>query len=436
MTTTYLHRAGLACAAALAFGALTQSAPAQPSATQQQALRANCGADFRAQCARVRPGGKAALECLQEHVEHLSQKCQDAVFATMPVATEAEATLPPANEQHADEQRADAPPAPQPVDEPPPPSRADAEPPAPPPAARAAAEPPPPPPPRASAAEQAAMRQYCRTDYIANCAGIPVGSADALACLRGNLSHLSRACRHAVSATLPRERTPIVSAPPPQAIPTRREARRAEAAAEPPPPPSPPPYAHADDAPPPGTDDAPPSRAERAPPVLADRAPPPSRQEYAPPPRAERAPPPRAKRAPPPVVESRAVRAYCGPDFAAHCPSLRPGSVAASACLRRHTSTLMPRCRRAVNESISALPPGRRSRAALAAREELPPPPPHRRQHAAPPPAAGLARACSADLYRHCRRVRPGHGHEIACLAAHRRALSLRCRTALRISLR
>ncbi len=434
MTTTYLQRAALACAAALAFGALSQGALAQPSEAQLNAVRANCTADFRAQCPRVSPDSKQALECLQEHVEHTSQKCQDAVFATMPVATDAEMVPTPPDQHQADQRRADMPPPPPPVrDEPPPSRRATAEPPLPPlppPAARAAVEPPP--PPRASAAEQVAMRKYCRTDYIANCAGIPVGSADALACLRGNLSHLSRACRRAVSATLPNKRTPIVSAPPPRTIPERSAARRAEALAEPPT--APPPAERAgrdDDAPPP----PPPAARERA-----DYAPPPPapsmHDDDAPPPRAERTPPPAPPA--PPVVESRAIRAYCGRDFAAHCPSLRPGSAASIACLQRHASRLLPRCRHAVSASLSAAPP-RKSRASVAAREELPPPPSaqHRRVRRLPAAsAAKLARACRADFERHCRRVRPGAGREIACLDAHHRSLSPRCRRAMRTTLR
>jgi hypothetical protein len=126
MTTKYLQRAGLACLAALAFGALSQGALAQPTEAQLHAVRANCAADFRAQCPRVSPDSKQALECLQEHVEHTSQKCQDAVFATMPVATDAEMVPTPPDQHRADQQRADMPP----------PSRATAEPPLPPPAAR------------------------------------------------------------------------------------------------------------------------------------------------------------------------------------------------------------------------------------------------------------------------------------------------------------
>ena len=432
MTTTYLQRARLACAVALAFGALSQGALAQPSEAQLQTVRAVCAADFRAQCPRISPDSKQALECLQENVEHTSQKCQDAVFATMPVATDAEMVPTPPDRHQTDRRRADMPPPPPPRDEPPQPRRTDAAPPLPlpPPAARAAVEPPS--PPRASAADQIAMRNYCHTDYIANCAGIPVGSADALACLRGNVSHLSRACRHAVSATLPDRRTPIVSAPPPRTIPERRAARSAEALAEPPSAPPPPLSERAgrdDDAPP----SAPPATHERA-----DYAPPPApaaRDDDAPPPRAARAPrpaPPAAR-----VVESRAIRAHCGRDFAAHCPSLRPGSAASLACLQRHAGRLLPNCRRAVGASLSAVPP-RNSRASVAAREELPPPhAQHRRGRRLPAAStAALARACRADYERHCRRVRPGAGREIACLAAHHRSLSRRCQTVMRTTLR
>ena len=336
------REAGLRSCARVRRAVAKRVGPAERSATADRARRLRRRLPRAVPRASARTASRPWNVCRRTS-STTSQKCQDAVFATMPVATDAEMVPTPPDRHQTDRRRADMPPPPPPRDEPPQPSRADAAPPLPlpPPAARAAVEPPS--PPRASAADQIAMRNYCHTDYIANCAGIPVGSADALACLRGNVSHLSRACRHAVSATLPDRRTPIVSAPPPRTIPERRAARSAEALAEPPPAPPPPLAERAgrdDDAPPP----APPATHERA-----DYAPPPApaaRDDDAPPPRAARAPrpaPPAAR-----VVESRAIRAHCGRDFAAHCPSLRPGSAASLACLQRHASRLLPHCRRAV----------------------------------------------------------------------------------------
>lgn len=453
MSWTYLQRAGLACAAALALGALSQSALAQPD-DGMSAVRKACRADYRTHCSRLRPDSREAVTCLEQQIEKLSQKCQDALFAILPPPTRVTDAPGPADSQ----QNAAAPLPPQDTSpassraaaEPPPASsraaRAAAEPPA---AARAAEEPPPPaavraaaeppPLPHPSAAQRSALRQHCRKDYTKYCSGIPASSPDAIACLQGNLPGLSRACRRVVNATMPQERTPIVSAPPPSAVPARSAARRAEAAAEPPPPSARDERNERND------------RSDYAPP------PPPARADYAPPPppngdRADRddradvadrggdAPPRRVERAvPPPPVETGALRAYCGRDFAAICPSLRPGSSEAVACLQRHADALMPRCRRAVSETLSEAPRGRaRESVALAPEEPAAPPPPrqHRRRYAPAAGAVALGRACQADLYRHCRRVRPGHGRELACLAAHQRSLTFRCRSALRTTRR
>ena len=416
MTKNYLQHAALACTVALAFGTLTQGAQAQSSGAAQNAVRKECSADFRAHCRGVRPGGRDAQACLEQNIEHLSQKCQDALFAIMPPPTR-EVDVP--NSPPAGDRAAAAPPE---RDHPPAViSERD----------RAAAAPPPryeeaPPPqrateapmPRPSAAEQSALRKHCRTDFIANCQGVPPNSPDALACLQANLPRLSSSCQRSVNATLPHEQTPIVSAPPPDAIPGRHAVRNAEAAADEPPPP-------------PRGDYAPTPRDDYA-------APPPQRDAYAPPPRAERAlpPPPRAERAPPPPpADERALRAYCGRDFAAHCPSLRPGSGEAVACLQRHASSLMPRCRRALSQA-SAQPLRSRSRTATVAPMEPPPPPEHRRVRERAPRASDVARACRSDLYRHCSRVRPGSGRELACLAAHQHSLTPRCRTTLRMTYR
>ena len=84
MKSNRLSKMTLACVAAIAFGALAQSAGAQPTPAQQNAVRQHCRTDFRVLCSRVKPGGSEALSCLGEHAERLSPACQDAVFATMP----------------------------------------------------------------------------------------------------------------------------------------------------------------------------------------------------------------------------------------------------------------------------------------------------------------------------------------------------------------
>lgn len=48
-----------------------------------------------------------------------------------------------------------------------------------------------------------AIRQSCRSDFMANCTGVQPGGKDALLCLKNNLAKLSPACKSAVSAAMP-----------------------------------------------------------------------------------------------------------------------------------------------------------------------------------------------------------------------------------------
>ena len=54
-----------------------------------------------------------------------------------------------------------------------------------------------------SQAQRDAVRQSCRSDFIANCSGDTPGGKDALDCLKRNLTNLSSACQAAVSALSP-----------------------------------------------------------------------------------------------------------------------------------------------------------------------------------------------------------------------------------------
>jgi hypothetical protein len=48
-----------------------------------------------------------------------------------------------------------------------------------------------------------AIRQSCRSDFMANCSGVQPGGKDALECLKQNLAKLSGSCKTAVSAIVP-----------------------------------------------------------------------------------------------------------------------------------------------------------------------------------------------------------------------------------------
>jgi len=94
---------------ATAAAAPVQTAPAAPAAaaqsgptpSQQNAMRQNCRNDFMSKCSGVQPGGKEALECLQQNISGLSPACKRVVGATihgpMPTAPETHvAPAPPA----------------------------------------------------------------------------------------------------------------------------------------------------------------------------------------------------------------------------------------------------------------------------------------------------------------------------------------------------
>jgi len=65
--------------------------PAEPAASQMDAINAHCRSDYMAKCGSVPPGGTEALRCMQRHVAGLSSACKTAVSATMPKSTPAAA---------------------------------------------------------------------------------------------------------------------------------------------------------------------------------------------------------------------------------------------------------------------------------------------------------------------------------------------------------
>jgi hypothetical protein len=197
-------RAFWPCLTVLAVTAVTQHASAQVTAAQQSAIKASCRSDFMAKCSGVTPGGKDALACLQKNVTGLSPACQTAVSATLPppapaAAKPADVAPPPAAPAAA---QAPAPspaaaPATPPTTPAAPPKAAMVKPakPAAPAAAVAA-------PAAPTAAQQSAMKQACRSDFMAKCSGVTPGGKDALACLQRNGAGLSPSCKQVVSATM------------------------------------------------------------------------------------------------------------------------------------------------------------------------------------------------------------------------------------------
>jgi len=157
-----------------------------PTDAQRSAIRAQCRADYQANCASIPPGGMASLQCLQKNMSSLSPGCQTAVRAVeAPAAPKAETA--PATPKA--ESAPDAAPAKPAAETATPPKTAAAPKPAASPATR-----------KPSSAQVAAIRSACRSDYQQNCAGVPTGGAAALSCLQKNKENLSASCQRAVSA--------------------------------------------------------------------------------------------------------------------------------------------------------------------------------------------------------------------------------------------
>ena len=136
--------------------------------------------------------------------------------------------------------------------------------------------------------QRAAMRAACRSDFVANCTGMQLGTKAALECLIGNEAKLSTACRSALSAITAKPTTPA------QVVPTAKPGAPARAA--------------------PATAGAPAA-----------------------------APSPEL---PPKADQLNAVRQACTlNDFIAHCSRIQPTSPEILFCLQANTTELSPACR-------------------------------------------------------------------------------------------
>lgn len=205
---TGVRASALAATLLVAGGAAAQS----PTSAQQQALRASCQSDFRANCSGVSPGGQAALACLQKNVAKLSAACQSAVNAIggapaaatpKPAAPAPAATAPAAAPATATPATAPATTAPAPKT-PSKPATAAAPKPAkppvgtPPPVAAPAA-----PPPTvivlSPRQEIVLVRRFCGADVRAFCQGVPLGRGNIATCLAANMPRLSPGCRGALT---------------------------------------------------------------------------------------------------------------------------------------------------------------------------------------------------------------------------------------------
>jgi len=235
--------------------------------------------------------------------------------------------------------------------------------------------------------QRAAIRAACRSDYIAHCAGVPPGGAQALACLREHLASVSAACREAVDAISTAAPAAPAPAPPP-------------AAAE---------------SPAPAPADAPATGA-RAAAALARMQP--SDEQFG------------------------IILEACGPDID-HCASAERGPGWQLECLRKNAANLSTGCEQVLVAVAST------ASAAAAAAPPAPAaaPPPAPAQTAAPPPAPGatafvipgrptreqiiaIFRSCRRDMREYCAGGR-GPGPSIKCLRDNAANLSPECQQAL-----
>jgi hypothetical protein len=243
-----------------------------------------------------------------------------------------------------------------------------------------------------------AIRASCRSDFMANCAGVQPGTRDALECLKRNAAKVSPACKTALDAVRPRPTENAAPAPAkPAPAPTAAAPTSPPAASESP--------AAATPAAPPVTDE-PAATAEPATP------PPPG--------------PASAEGTRPPPPQVAAVRAACRADFGVHCPGVRPGSHAALRCLEVNAAALSPPCR----EAVMALGEGGGpATGAIAPPPQVAPlgPIPLMR----PRLALQILSFCEPEVHRLCANVPPGGGRILECLAENYAHLSPECYGAL-----
>ncbi len=133
----------------------------KPTTQQMSALRAACRSDFGIHCPGVKPGGKAALRCLEVNAPALSPACRSAVASLGGAASAAPTPAPAAS------------------------------------AAPAVAPLGPIPPMRPRKAMQ--ILSFCEPERATLCGGVPAGGGRILECLAANTPRLSPVCYQAIA---------------------------------------------------------------------------------------------------------------------------------------------------------------------------------------------------------------------------------------------
>ena len=240
-----------------------------------------------------------------------------------------------------------------------------------------------------------AIRASCRSDFMAQCAGVKPGGKEALECLKRNAGSVSPSCKAALDAVGPRPAENAAPAP---------EAKPAPAAAAPSPAPS------ADE---PSSGAAPPPPGPAAAPLAGGPA------------------TATGEGRKPSSPQVAAVRAACRSDFRVHCPGVKPGGSAALRCLQANAAALSPHCRNAVTamgeggvpEPAASREPAAGPPPAVAPIGPIPPMRPRR--------ALEVLSFCGPEHRMLCGNVPPGGGRILECLAENYARLSPECYGAL-----
>jgi len=307
-----------------------------------------------------------------------------------------------------------------------------------------------------------AIRAACRSDFIANCAGVEPGGKEALDCLLLHHDALSVPCKTAVDAVAekpeaPAAPSPAATAPPPAATPSAQTTTSPAA--------SPAPTVSQDEL-----------NAARAACTLNDiaehcswiapaspeivlclranvaglspacraavsgPAPPNAATEPSPTPAAaarqtqngHEGAPPRAAAASgrSTAAQTAAIRSACRSDFTANCSGVQPGGLAALQCLKSNSAKLSPACRSAV-AAIGA-PAGAPGVSETPAAPEGPAVAPLRPRAFIPAQMPLIVlRICRPDVSALCGGTPPGGGRIVDCLAANAPSLSPDCHAAV-----
>lgn len=216
--------------------------------------------------------------------------------------------------------------------------------------------------------QQDAIRSNCRSDFMANCSGVPRGGKEAMQCLKDNVAKLSSGCQQAVKAVMPapaaKPPTPVTAtqaapaAPPPAAAPAAPVAATPAAPAAPASTPAASTATQAAPTPTVAKPATPPAastpQAAAAKPASVKPAAPaaPAAKSAAKPPVG--APAPAA--APPavivvaPIQVFALVRTKCRAEYRAYCSDVDIGGGRVVACLQSNAASLSPTCQSGLAE--------------------------------------------------------------------------------------